>query len=757
MSVSRNAPCPCGSGKKYKHCHGATPERTPERLPSLDRARDLHQSGYLPEAEMLYREILARSPRNADAMNLVGVLHAQRGDPTSALEWIGKAVAIDSRSAAYRFNFGKALLQLKRTSEACEALERATALDPAYAEAYSELALARAETGALGAAEGALRKVLALRPGYWEAHNNLGLLLHRMGKAEAAVLSLSRARELEPRSPEVLKNLGMALRAQGRTEEAVQAYRAALELSPGEPGLLNNLGNALGELSRNEEAIGCFRDALAAAPDDADVHYNWGLVQMRSGRLQEAAERFRAALQIDPHLAEAESALAGVLYSMGRAGEAAEACTRVLRLRPDDAETHSQLLFLLQHSADVTPRQIFDEHGKWAQRHAAGLSPEVVLHANPRDPERRLRVGYVSGDFRRHSVAHFFEPVLKAHDRDGFEIVCYYNLSHADETTNRLRRAADGWREILRMGDEEVASLIRADRIDILVDLSGHTKHNRLLVFARNPAPVQVTWLGYPATTGLRAVGYRVSDAIADPAGAEGVASEALLRLAPGFLCYGPPSDAPAVDTLPASAAGHVTFGSFNNLAKVGPDVMSLWQEILTAVPGSRLLIKAMSIVDPGTLASCKERLVSHGLPRERLDFAPGTRTLAEHLSAYNTVDIALDPFPYNGTTTTCEALWMGVPVVTLAGDRHAGRVGASLLTQIGMEEMIARTPDAYVAAAVALARDPTRLASLRAGMRDRIGASRLTDAATFARGLERAYRSVWRRWCENPETAIER
>jgi protein O-GlcNAc transferase len=706
---------------------------------------------------MLYRGVLERSPRNADAMNMLGILFAQRGDQASALEWIRKAVDIDSQSAAFRFNYGKALLQFRLAPEACEVLEHAVALDPRYADAYNELGLARAESGSPEPAERAFRKAVSLRPDYWEAHNNLGLLLHRLARKEDAERSLRRALELAPRSPEVLKNLGVMLRAQGRAEEAVQAYRAALASAPAEPGILTNLGNALGDLSRTEEAIDCFRSAVAGAPGFADAYYNWGALLLRLRRLHEAADKFRAALAVDPGLGEAEGGLASVLQDMGLVDEAVAAGRRALGLRPDDADMHSQLLFSLLHMSAMNPRQILDEHREWARRHAERISSRSVGHANARDPRRRLRIGYVSGDFRRHSVAQFFEPVLAEHDREGFEIFCYHNLPSADETTGRLRRLADGWREIAALGDDATASLIRADRIDVLVDLSGHTKYNRLLVFAREPAPVQVTWLGYPETTGLVAVGYRISDTTADPPEKGNLATETLVRLPDGFHCYRPPAEAPPVSALPASAAGCVTFGTFNSLAKVSSEATTLWRRILAAVPGSRLLIKSQPLADPGTRSSFVDRLGARGIPAHRLECVPGTSGLAEHLAWYHKVDIALDTFPYNGTTTTCEALWMGVPVVTLAGDRHSGRVGASLLARIGMEDLIAPTHDAYVALAAALARDSTRLSSLRAGMRARMSASPLMDAKRLARNLEQAYRSAWRRWCENPGLAVER
>lgn len=751
MSSSRNAPCPCGSGRKYKHCHGADAAPSPgskSAEPLLDQARNLHQRGYLPEAEMLYRGVIERSPRNADAMNLFGILQAQRGDQASALEWIGKAISVDSQNAAYRFNFGKTLLQFKRAREACEALERAVSLDPDYADAYNELGLARAEAGSREAAEKAFRKALALQPGYWEAHNNLGLLLHRLARSEEAAESLRRARELEPRSAEPLRNLGLVLRAQGRAGEAVKAYRAALDLNPGDPATLTNLGNALSDLSRNEEAIGCFRDAVAAAPGYADAYYNWGSLYVRLGQPREAADKFRAALAIDPRLAEAESGLASALHDLGWVEEAIEACRRALQLRPEDADTHSQLLFSLLHSSEASRRQVFDEHREWARRHAARYSSNPAGHGNLREPERRLRIGYVSGDFRHHSVAQFFEPVLAAHDRGGFEILCYDNLSHADETTERLRRSADRWCEIASLGDDTVADRVRADRIDILVDLSGHTKFNRLLVFARKPAPVQASWLGYLNTTGLDAIDYRITDGRASPEGLlDEFHSERLVRLPDSLWCYRAPPDCPDVSIPPAIREGKpVTFGTFSSLAKIGPRVIALWCALLERLPGTRLLVMGLGL--ESMRDEYLSRFSSAGIAPQRVELR-GFQSFRDYLATHGAVDAILDTFPYTGGTTTCHALWMGVPVLSLVGDSAPSRGGASVLGTIGLDELLADTTEQYLDRACSLANNRERLASLRAGMRARMSASPLMDSARFTRHLEYAYRSMWRKWCQ--------
>ena len=362
-------------------------------------------------------------------------------------------------------------------------------------------------------------------------------------------------------------------------------------------------------------------------------------------------------------------------------------------------------------------------------------------------PPRRLRLGYVSPDFVHHAVSYFFEPVLTARDPAAFEVFCYSDAPVADAVTQRLRAASDGWRDIAGLSDERVAELVRADRIDILVDLAGHTARNRLLVFARKPAPVQVTWLGYPNTTGLAAIDFRLTEAVSDPLGlTEAWHSEELVRLPGTFSCYAPPPESPPVNALPALAAGQVTFGCFNNLAKVTPPALALWARVLREVAGSRLFLKSPGLADLETVARLREEFALHGIPADRLEFSGAELSVAAHLSLYHRVDVALDTFPYNGTTTTCEALWMGVPVVTLAGATHVSRVGASLLTHLGAPEWIGDAPEAYVARCRGLAADLPRLAVLRSGLRERMRGSPLCDAAGFTRGLEDALRAIWRR-----------
>jgi protein O-GlcNAc transferase len=715
---------------------------------TLERAQDLHRQGYLPEAALLYREILQRSPGHAATMNSLGILCAQQGDKESALEWIGRAVAVDSRSAAYLVNYGKALLQLGRAAEACAALERAAALEPRHAAAYHELGLARCEAGKLEDAEAALRRALFLDPNSWEVHSDLGLLLHRLGRDDEAVRSLRKAVEIEPRSVDALRNLGLVLRSQERAAEAAEIYRAALALRPKDPVTLSNLGNALLDLAKRDEAAACFEEAVALSPGYADAHHNWGLLHLRSGEFHLASEKFRAALAINPRLGDAEKGLASALHDLGRVDEAIAAGRRALVQLPNDREAHSQLLFSMLHSPDIDPRETFEEHREWARRHARGLSA-FSQHENPAEPERRLRVGYVSGDFRQHSVSQFFEPVLARHDRAAFQIFCYHNLRHSDETTERLRRSADCWREIATLADDAVADLVRSDHIDILVDLSGHTRFNRLSAFARKPAPVQATWLGYPGTSGLDSIDYRISDARASPEGLfDSLHSERLVRLPHSQWCYQAPADCPEVSA--ATRAGDkVTLGAFSSLAKIGPRVIALWGRLLERLSEARLLVVGLGL--EAMQDEYRARFAAEGVAPDRIELR-GFQSFRDYLALHGAVDLMLDTFPYTGGTTSCHALWMGVPVVSLTGHFTPSRGGASLLGAIGLEELVAGTPDEYLNKACALANDRERLSALRAGMRDRMSASPLMDAARFTHGLEEAYRSMWRRWCSRAE-----
>ena len=407
---------------------------------------------------------------------------------------------------------------------------------------------------------------------------------------------------------------------------------------------------------------------------NSEAYNNHGAALIAAGRLHDAAAAFGRACAIQPDNAVAWANFGSTLKWLGRVREAIDALRRALELQPDSADAHTSLFFALHCVDEITPEALFAEHTRWAAMHAAPPATSVPPHDNNRDPDRRLRVGLVSRDFREHPVAHFLLPLLRNRDAARFELICFSDTPAGDAMTRQIRSLVEEWHEISDRSHDDAATLVRAQRIDVLIDLAGHTGRNRLLMFARKPAPVQVTYLGYPNTTGMSQMDYRITDAIADPPGeSDRLHTEKLIRLPTCAWCYEPPADAPAVP----ARRGAVRFGSFNNFAKVSPRAVELWSQVLRAAPNTTLGLKSTGLDEPATQAEIRSRFAAHGIAPQRIEFLGHTANFSQHLSAYNAIDIALDPIPYNGTTTTCEALWMGNPVVTLAGRTHVARVGA--------------------------------------------------------------------------------
>ncbi len=569
--------------------------------------------------------------------------------------------------------------------------------------------------------------------------------LHRAGQPEAAIPLYREVLRAAPGEAQVHHQLGNALKSLLRFSEAVIPLGEAVRLAPDDAAMRLNLGVALFELQRHPEAETQFRRALTLEPSRPEAHNILGNTLFAQGRLAEAAACFHEALRLRADYAPAHDNLGRLFRAQGRLAEAVASYRAALALQPRPG-THSNLLLALNYLHGVEPGEIFAEHRRWAERHADPLTAASTPLAREPAAGRRLRIGYLSPDFCHHAVAYFFEPVLSAHDRARVEIFCYANVLAPDAVTRRLRERAEHWRDVAPLSDEQALQLIRADRLDLLVDLAGHTARNRLPVFARRAAPRQLTWIGYPNTTGLIAMDYRLTDAITDPPGAtDALHTEKLVRLPGPFSVYQPPADAPEIGALPALGPGGdaaadgatFTFGCFNNFAKVTPEVIALWCRLLAGVPGSRLLLKSRGLDDADTARRIREAFAAGEVSPGRVRLDGRELSVPAHLALYQQVDVALDAFPYNGTTTTCEALWMGVPVVTLAGATHVARVGASLLTHLGATDWIARTPDEYLAIARRLAADLPALAQIRAGLRERMRASPLCDAVTFTRTLE--------------------
>jgi protein O-GlcNAc transferase len=600
------------------------------------------------------------------------------------------------------------------------------------------------DSGRLGEACERYRKAVAAAPGYARAHLNLGIGLDASGDAEGALRSFEAALALEPHNPFANYNLGNLLFKRSDLGRSEECLRLALDSRPEFPEALVALANVLDARGDSEAAAAALATALRQRPDYLGALCNYAVVLRKLRRLAEAEAVLRRALAVDPACLPALEVLGGVLRAQARIVEALECFAAARKLAPERFDLESAELFTLSCSEDVSSESLFERHKAFGRRLEAATPPRFRF-PRPADPGRRLRVGYVSGDFSRHPVALFLIPVIEGHDRKAFEVCCYSTGAGSDEVTQTLRDSADLFRDAASMSDDDLAEAIHGDGVDVLVDLSGHSGVYRLGVFARQPAPVQAAWLGYLCTTGLTRIRYRICDRHSDPEGlADRVHTETLVRLSHSQWCYRPLiPDLPAAANPPLAKNGFVTFGSFNHISKISPGIRRLWAEILERAPGSRLVIAGVpeGPAGDGLLSDLK-------VPRERITLLPHA-PLAEYFRSFGRVDIALDTAPYSGGTTTCDALWMGVPVVTLGGARSMSRSAASLLESAGLPDWIAATPEDYVSLAAGFATDAARLAELRVSLRQRMRVSPIMDEAAFVRDLESAYRAMWRAWCE--------
>lgn len=701
----------------------------PDRAQQLAAAVARHRAGDLVAAERMYRRLLDADASDADAMHLLGVVTQQRGDAARAADLIGAAIAQRPTDARFHNNLGEALRALRRPDDALAAYDRAIALRPDYAEAWNNRALAMLDLGRLADAADAARRAVTVRPDYAKAWNNLGIIYAAQPAGDL------------PTSPASAHDV---------------AAGAAASATPG------------GDVTPFEAARAAYETALRVRPDYPEAHANLATLLAAHGLFGAAEAHYQAAIRANPHYANAYNGLGALLGRQGRLTEAISAMRRGVELRPDPGH-HSNLLVYLQYAPHISPREVREAHQTWAGLYAAPLMPDppstgaaaAAPHANDRHAHRRLRVGYVSPDLRSHPVSFFLEPILAHHDRarggatrpaggGGVEVFCYSSVREPDGVTERLRGYADVWRDVRRLDDAELARTIRADAIDVLVDLSVHLAHHRLLTFARKPAPVQMTYLGYPGTTGLTSVDYKLSDAYLDPPDADEPHDvERILRLPHSYFCYRPDPHSPDVAPPPvAQGAGQVTFASVNTLLKISEAVIETWAQILSRVPGSRLVLQAGGLDDPSMRQRLAAQFARHGVAADRLEML-GFTPFAAFLDLFGRLDVALDAFPYSSGTTTCHTLWMGVPVVTLVGRTAVQRMGLSVVANAGLAgELAAETRADYVEKAVALAGDVPRLASLRTTMRDRLRASPLLDGARQARDIEAAFRTAWRRWC---------
>ena len=670
-------------------------------------------------AEEICRTLLQSNPADTASLQLLGVIAYRTGRYEEALRLLSQTTA----SAPDHANLGAVFRALGRYTEA----------------------------------EAQYKQAIALNPHLAAAHYNLGNLLIDQNRMHEATVSFRAALDCERDHAEAWNGLGMALQRQGHLDQAADAFRSAIQCTPGWPEAYTNLGVALLGLEHCAEAEAALRQALTSSPRHAPAHGNLAAVYLRCGRPIAAEIACRAAMSLAPNEHRWLTNLAVALAMQVRHSEAETYYRQALAIQPDYPTGHGNLLFSLNYRTDLPGAAIFAEYQAWDRQHAMPLAPVAQHYALDRTPGRRLRIGYVSPDFRQHAVALFAEPLLAAHDHTCFEIHCYAEVAAPDATTERFRSLASHWHCTVGASDAELADIIRRDRIDILIDLAGHSAGNRLLTFAHKPAPVQVTYLlGHGYTSGLSAMDAFLADDILAPVGSEPLFSERLVRLPRIPLVYQPPDNMPPVAPLPALANRYVTFGYFGRTERLNEAVIGTWARILRAVPQSRLMLNNRPFQEAAFHELFVAQFVAHGIDPARLSLvyiAPQSRSWA----SYGDIDIALDPFPHNAGTTTIEALWQGVPVVSLLGRPTVGRFGAAILHAIGLDDWVTDTVDSYVARAVAAARDLAALTQLRAVLRPRFAASPLRDAVGLARAIEAIYRDLWQAWCEDDVHQLHR
>jgi predicted O-linked N-acetylglucosamine transferase (SPINDLY family) len=710
----------------------------------------LRNVGRLGEAIVALGQASVLAPDRAEIHNTLAIALNEAGRTDEALAASGRALSVWPDSAEVHSVRGNVLVRLNRIEEAIATFRRAIALKPELAVVHGNLGNALQQLGRLDEAVAAQRRALELDPAFFEAWSNLGNALREQDRLEEAIAAYRRAIELRPAFAGAHDNLGIALRCQGRHDDAVTAHQRAITLAPEFAVGYSNLGIALRQSGRIDEAIAAFHRAIALRPDFAGAYSNLGNALNGQSRHDEAIAALGRALEFDPKLAEAHHNLGFALLVQGRHEEAGAAYRRALELRPGYARAHSDLLSCMQYQTGVTPAALARAHAEWDEQHAQPLRRHWKPFELDRDPDRPLRLGFVSGDLRRHPVGFFLTGVLENLDRREFDVVCYETRGgERDAYSTRIAAVARHWHEVVGLDDDSLAARIRGDRIDILFDLAGHTPDNRLLVFARRPAPVQMTWSGYVGTTGVAAMDYLIADRFHVPLaiGAEADYRETILRMPDGYVCYEPPPAAPEVGPLPALGCGHVTFGCFNNAAKITSEVVATWAEILDRVPGSRLQLVAPAFGGGTACARLQGALAAAGGDPARMELR-GPLPWQQLVAAYQSIDLALDTFPYSGGVTTCEALWMGVPVVTFPGATFASRHSFSHLSNVGLTESIASDRADYVERAVQLADALDHLQELRAALRPQMARSPLCDAPRFARHLATLLRDAWRRSC---------
>jgi predicted O-linked N-acetylglucosamine transferase (SPINDLY family) len=704
-----------------------------------------HQRGNLPGAIERYEQLRKQRPSPAGVLANLATALKQSGRRDQSLDILRTATVSGNAPAETWFNFGNLLAELGQLAEAEAAYLKALDREPGLYRAATNLARLLVKLGRTDEAIDLHRRAIAIAPNNAPSLRLLARLLYDRGALEEAESCYHRAHDADPKNVDALNGLGVVLKDRGRSDEAIDCWRKAIKIEPRHPLAYNNLGVMLRLMRRPREAVAWLRKAVELSPRDAMYSANLAHALIDLGQIAESEAISRGIIAREPGNAEGHLMLGFALVYEARVDEAIERFLDAHRQAPQSALVISNALFASLYSDHYDAAGALALHRELAPRIIPAGAVRTTWN-NSGDAERRLRVGYLSPDMRNHPVSAFFEPILAHHDARTVESFCYSTTSAPDAVTARLRPLATVWRDCQGMSDLKLVELIEHDAVDILVDLAGHTAQNRAPVLRCKPAPVQVLYIGYPGTSGLPEVDYLIASARICPPGSEVFCSERVARVEGSFWCYRPPENAPEPGPLPALENGYITFGSYNALQKMSPATVALWARVLAAVPGSRLLLKALSFADVAVRRAVQCRFVDAGIEVGRVETLPPSDS-STFLAEYRRLDIALDPYPYNGGTTSCEALWMGVPVITLAGERFAARMGMSLLEGLELGELVARSMEEYVQIASTFAADLLRLGALRSTLRSRMAGSELCDGARAARELEQAYRAMWRAW----------
>jgi protein O-GlcNAc transferase len=716
---------------------------------AYDSALSLFEKGELQDALEILLNLDHRFPGDPQILSLIGACHFNAGRKSQAAASWQKAASLAPDDAEIHFNLGQALHDSANFSEAHTALQRALALNSGSARAWHISGLVLKQLGQLDDAERAFHQALTISPDFLDATQDLGILYldaHRLDEAEAM---FRRAVASRPHQAETSYNLGLVLLNKRRFEESIPLFRNALTSRPDFAEANNNLGLALYELDRLGESEDAFRCAIRSRFDLPQAHVNLAHVLHRTDRLDEAVISAQHALRLKPDYSDAFYALGKALEASnsGDLSQALAALRSAVACEPGAVTAHVNLLHSLTFVTD-NGYEILKACKQFSDRIEAPYRNRAVQYGNDPSPAKRLKVGYVSPDFRGHCQSLFMLPLLSNHDHQACEIFCYSSVKLPDAKTESIKALADVWRDVSDLDDETLAQCIMADRIDVLVDLTMHMSNGRPLLFARRPAPVQVAWLAYPGTTGSSAIGYRLTDPWLDPvdvSGADDRYTERSIRLPRTFWCYEPFDKSLMVSELSSDASSCITFGCLNSPQKLTIRTFELWAQVLKKVPDSRMILL---VVEGRAREEVNRRFDALGIDPSRLTYV-GYQSYDAYMRTYQRIDIALDTFPYNGHTTSLDSFWMGVPVVTCIGAGPASRAGYSLCMNLGLSELVAGSDEAFVETAVALAHDRDRLRALRAGLRQRMEQSPLMEGAAFARGMEAAYRQMWTEWCE--------